>query len=98
MNSNHQDIIRLAGTEEILCQLMEECAELAQAAYKLRRCISGKNSSPVSGEEAAHNIIEEFADVTLCLQLLGYNANQSVVQHIRDDKAERWVKRLQDRG
>ena len=48
--------------EDILCQLAEEAAELAQAALKLRREITQTNPTPVSDEEAVDSIIEEYAD------------------------------------
>ena len=38
--------------EDILCQLAEEAAELAQAALKLRRAITGTNPTPASEDEA----------------------------------------------
>ena len=48
--------------EDILCQIAEEAAELAQAALKLRRAITQTNPTPVSDEEAVDSIIEEYAD------------------------------------
>ena len=51
--------------EDILCQISEEAAELAQAALKLRRAITGTNPTPVSGDEALHNLYEESIDVSL---------------------------------
>lgn len=96
MNANHQYIIQHVGTEEILCQLAEECMELAQAALKLRRCISGKNPTPVSSQQAAHNIVEEYADVVTCLNLISINVHQGQVQRIMEEKTARWVKRLEE--
>lgn len=54
---------------EILAQLAEEAAELAQAALKLRRALDGVNPTPVSVDEAFNNLIEEMADVDLCYTL-----------------------------
>ena len=51
--------------EDILCQIAEEAAELAQAALKLRRAITGTNPTPVSVDEALHNLHEEIIDVSL---------------------------------
>ena len=38
--------------EDILCQIAEEAAELAQAALKLRRAMTGTNPTPVTVDEA----------------------------------------------
>ena len=48
--------------EDILCQIAEEAAELAQAALKLRRAITQTNPTPVTAEKAADNLIEEYGD------------------------------------
>lgn len=52
---------------EILAQLAEEASELAQAALKKRRVLDGTNPTPVSLKEANDNLVEEGADVLLCL-------------------------------
>ena len=49
--------------DELLAQLAEECAELSQAALKLRRALTGINPTPVTAEEARKNLVEETADV-----------------------------------
>lgn len=71
MEDTNIELIRSKLTqEELLCQLAEECAELSQAALKLRRVYDGKNPTPVKMAEAYHNLLEEIADVTLCLEVL----------------------------
>ena len=75
---------------EILAQLAEEAAELAQAALKLRRAMDGTNPTPVSFADAYHNLIEEYSDVTLCLRELDMNYSPSVIEQ----KSKRWLKRL----
>lgn len=54
--------------EEILAQLAEEASELAQAALKLRRALDGTNPTPKSVAECEENLLEEWADVDLCLR------------------------------
>ena len=54
--------------EDILCQLAEEAAELAQAALKLRRAITGTNPTPVSVLGAKRALNEEIADVAVALE------------------------------
>ena len=84
--------------EELLAQLAEECAELGKAALKLRRVYSGKNPTPVKGSEAYSNLLEEIADVTLCLEVLELNGSEvrSELQKTMNEKLERWCKRLRE--
>lgn len=83
---------------EILCQLAEECAELSQAALKLRRAITGDNPTPVCVEDAEDAMREEIADVLLCVELAGeYLYDVSTTDDIRgvmERKKRRWAKRL----
>lgn len=58
-------IAQKLSQEDILCQLAEEASELAQAALKLRRVITGTNPTPVSEDEALRNLHEEIIDVSL---------------------------------
>ena len=51
--------------EDILCQIAEEAAELAQAALKLRRAITQTNPTPVTVDEAVENLIEEYGDTVV---------------------------------
>ena len=79
---------------EILAQMAEEAAELAQAALKLRRVIDGTNPTPVTYREAWDNLVEEFGDITICAMELDVSPDQAVMQK----KLERWRKRLEDRN
>lgn len=79
---------------EILAQMAEESAELAQAALKLRRVIDGTNPTPVSEEEAKAAIIEELSDVALCCKLLNIRPSYYTMQN----KLNRWRKRLEARN
>ena len=47
--------------------LMEECAELIQAASKYKRSIGIGLPTLISKEDAISNFIEEVADVTACI-------------------------------
>ena len=77
---------------EILAQLAEEAAELAQAALKLRRALDGTNPTPVSKADAGAALIEELSDVTLCCKLLDAQPNYRIIQN----KLNRWRKRLEE--
>ncbi len=93
---NDLDAIRAALPEdELLCQLAEEAAELAQAALKLRRAINRVNPTPVAQEEAEKLLIEELADVRLVAEVLDRGTkiiNQ--IDGIAVGKLGRWAQRL----
>ena len=82
----------MVGLEEteVLAQLAEEAAELAQAALKLRRALDGRNPTPVSEAAAREALIEESTDVALCLNLLQVDVDRSLYQK----KYDRWRGRL----
>lgn len=80
------------GQEEVLAQLAEECAELGQAALKLRRGINGRNYTPVSILEAELNLQEEMADVLVCMRMAGIDTSEIAEQVYK--KIPRWCRRL----
>ena len=94
MNDLPNVIRETLSSDDLLSQLEEECAELIQAASKLRRAMGGSNPTPVTVEEAQSMIVEEFADVLLCLQLLGYSPDDKVISDIQNHKRARWVSRI----
>lgn len=81
--------------DELLAQLAEECAELSQAALKLRRALTGINPTPVAADEARRNLVEEAADVYNVLGLLLDAADNAEIYSIIRRKKERWLKRLE---
>lgn len=96
--TDYQTIRALLPRAEILAQLAEECAELAQAALKLRRALTGDNPTPVSAEDAEDHLWEEAGDVILCVNLLGewpvINDAGSAMNEQMDKKEARWARRL----
>lgn len=80
---------------ELLCQLAEEAAELAQAALKERRALTNDNPTPVSYADARSNLIEEIADVFVCLSELLEIRDWEEVANIREQKENRWLRRLE---
>lgn len=105
-----QYINSVYGRDEIFCQTSEESVELAQACDDLRRASmklskavlklrrAEHGTTPVSLTEATRAVLEECADVTVCisaLEALGVFSGDeldSVVQ----EKLERWEKRAQE--
>ena len=78
---------------DILEQLAEEAAELAQAANKLARIKRGINPTPVTEIEAAKNLIEELSDVALITELvLQINPDAAITRN----KLQRWRERIEN--
>ena len=71
---------------------MEECAELIQAASKMRRVTnSGKADT-----EARYNLIEEAADVLICIRQMQeiYGISDHDIQQMVNKKCRRQEARL----
>lgn len=95
-----QFVIDCLPLEELLSQLAEEGAELAQAALKLRRCYDGSNPARISKEEAMKQLQEEVADVMLALDALGMGDSEhlKIYAEIMERKVQRWAKSLEGDG
>lgn len=94
---NYLEIVRAKLSDpELLAQLAEEAAELAQAALKMRRVIDGTNPTPVTFQQAHDNLLEEICDVETCVSALLYNTPTAVKVRadMRAVKLERWAGRL----
>lgn len=81
---------------EMLALLRAECGELSRAAMQLQLTIDPDNPSPKATSKAYRNVLEELADIGLCLDLLGINnaIDRLRVDQIKREKAERLVERL----
>lgn len=99
--NNFEYIQNNLSNTEILAQLAEEAAELSQAALKMRRAVLGINPTPVTVEEALKSVIEEFADVNLCYDLLNIHIPMTYDRTTYDrtyiTKCQRWADRLEER-
>lgn len=82
--------------ETKLIQLAEEASELAQACLKLIRVMDG--DSPAPEQAVRDNLIEEMADVSVCMTALQDIAPLSQVGEIINQKAQRWEDRLNGKG
>jgi NTP pyrophosphatase (non-canonical NTP hydrolase) len=87
------DILDHITLDEVLAQLAEEAAELAQAALKLRRCYDGMNPTPADPDRQYECLLEEIGDVELYLDQL--SINRDVIRDYKAFKLERWKKRLE---
>ncbi len=75
-----------------LIQLAEEAAELSQAALKLVRARHG--DTPVTQHQASAHLLEEMADVSVCMTALQDIAPLARVGEIIAQKAQRWEDRI----
>ena len=75
-----------------LIQLAEESSELSQAALKTIMAMDG--DTPVSESEALAHLIEEMADVSVCMTALQDIAPLAQVGEIIAQKAQRWEDRI----
>lgn len=96
MDKDMSTVRHKLGQDEILAQLGEEAAELAQAALKMRRAYSTVNPTPVSPWKAYENLLEELADVKVCLMALGVDTRNmhQRIDDIAEQKMTRWATRL----
>lgn len=88
--------IRDLPEETRLIQLAEEASELAQACLKLVRVMDG--DTPLPEQYVRDNLIEEMADVSVCMTALQDIAPLSQVGEIITQKAQRWEDRLNGKG
>lgn len=101
--SDFEYIANNLSDNDILCQIAEEAAELAKAALKLRRVLSGTNPTPVSDKEAVDSLIEEYADTIGAFEVWAAKCGGDGVQLVGADIAEiidakysRWARRIKE--
>lgn len=85
------------GIEKQSLVAMEELAELQKAISKLVRNPEEK-TKPLEFKGLRHNLIEEMADVLICMdQLINfYKIDRSEIQELIQAKQERQAKRLEE--
>ncbi len=84
--------------ETILIQLAEECGELTQACAKLLRSWTG--DTPVSPQDCRQSLLEEIADVEVCMDVLRYKLTPMEIQYCNvtyRDKINRWKERIAEK-
>lgn len=80
--------------ETRLIQLAEEASELSQASLKLVRSIEG--DTPVPESEAKAHLLEEIADVFVCVFALVSESDMMAIEAISRQKSKRWEERLNE--
>lgn len=84
------------GPDDVILQLAEEAAELAQAAAKYIRARRGENPTPVSVDEAYRKMREEYIDVINCAYVLRLDLDAALYNDGAVDKLRRWADRLKN--
>ncbi len=82
---------------ELLAQFSKQCSKTARAAEDLKRELD----SPLSDQQAAQRLLEEFAGLSVCWDVLDVpctiywdGTNDQILAMHR--KAERWRRRLEE--
>lgn len=78
---------------------MEECAELIQAVSKMRRIKQAYLAgADVDDSEAYYSLVEEMADVLICLEQMQemYAISNSEIQTMIDKKVKRQEERMHE--
>ena len=94
-------IVTTLSDEDILCQISEEADELAKAALKLRRAITGTNPTPVTAKQAAEDLIEEYGD-TVVASVAYFMKHGLIDRKVADileqinPKYSRWAQRIKE--
>lgn len=92
-----KNIVDRIGLPAMLEQTAEECAELAHACLKEARRLRGENPTPCTAEKCKAAIMEEMADVALCIDMLD-NSDYTLDPIIARVKLDRWHQRLDEAG
>lgn len=93
-------IVNHLGRVELFTALAEESSELTKAALKVLRARGDvQNPTPITYDEAFKNLVEEVADVFVCLYAIGIIDEKELsgtgFGEIADTKLKRWADRLE---
>lgn len=92
-----ENILSAYGLEEILCQMAEECNELAKECLKMRRVLQGTTDCEKAVVQA--NILEEMGDVINCIDVLTAHGDfpMQSVYDFAAAKMSRWTAHAADK-
>lgn len=93
-NCKLDSIIEKLGKENIMLQAAEEASEMSQASLKMIRVSHG--TTPVSAMEAVNGLLEEIADVLVCIDAVGKIMGAEFIEEvekIKSEKIDRWYLR-----
>ena len=93
-----EKIARKIGEDGLLVQTAKECAELSKEVLKLARILRGDNPTPKSKAWVLQDVIEEIADVSLCIDILKETLGcYKSVDEIKEEKCNRWIERIEEK-
>lgn len=97
--SGKMDVVNDIGIPATLELCAEEAVELAHACLKYARKLRGENPTPKSEEDIMDALIEEVADIGVCVgKLLDCGiVPQKDVDAVIEYKTERWEERLKEK-
>ena len=89
-------VVEKIGVSALLEQTAEECCELAHACLKMARKLRDENPTPRQIEDIRDELVEEMADVELCLIELDKAGiiDCDEVLSVCEYKEKRWHDRL----
>lgn len=84
----------MLGIQTLLFQTQEECGELIKAIGKYNRANGIGQKTEVDKDEAFKNVLEELADVSICVEQLIYLSNhEAYINHCKNKAFEKVAKR-----
>lgn len=99
MGERVMKILDEIGEPAVLEQLAEECTELAHAALKLSRKLRGESPTPASEDMIRQDIMEEMADVQVCITVLSAGVpwvDEQYIKIVMGQKLQRWQQRIRE--
>lgn len=85
------------GKQTLLFQTMEECGELIKAISKYNRVNGIGQKTEANKREVYLNLVEEIADVEICIEQLKYLMSiEPLVEQAKDVAFEKVAKRYGD--
>lgn len=87
-----KEIIKQVGAPALFEGVAEEAVELAKAALKVARIMRKENPTPVTLDEAAREVVVEYSDLRVYLDILRILVDGEVY----DDKKQRFIERLKE--
>lgn len=85
------------GKQTLLFQTMEECGELIKAISKYNRCNGIGQKTEANKREVYLNMVEEIADVEICIEQLKYLMSvESLVEQAKDVAFEKVARRYNE--
>lgn len=92
----HGVAVKMLGKDQIITQTFEEIGELTQALSKKKRSLINDKTLRKSKEEIDDNLIEEIADVEICLRNLKllFDIDEKSIKKKKYEKLRRMEKLL----